>query len=455
MRVSGVLNNTYETRIKRNDNNSYGIKFFACKNFVNRKDTFTKSTPSFTAITTHGQLRYLTHNHRIRCIYCKKPMVYTGDISAMQRDGIFSGDVKTFVETVKVYKKHMKDVNRIIFNKVEKYSRKAPQTTLSTIIENIYSNSLKKLRKVQKKILRELEEVAKDLPKSTKDKFNAFMDIQYKRLNEEPYPEKFHGKTFKYKINKIAQSFGDKEDLKNYIIRVVSKFDNPIFKEDNIILPEDILDSISSRFKGKHITAKEAKLYVINRLQRIGERFGRKDLVELCKTSEKMVNGEPVKVNFSNKEFMHDLFEHVLAEHKKTDIYYRMIKIAQKLPNSMSNLDSFIVKWRYSNSDLIGSRLLEPSSATVEHVKPTSDGGLDIVQNWTLACKEDNNNRMSMPQYKFLKRFSPRNPQAFFNDIIEIANNEGTITRNEIEGMAQSVKEEGHVVINLNRLKCE
>ena len=156
--------------------------------------------------------------------------------------------------------------------------------------------------------------------------------------------------------------------------------------------------TISSKFTGKKVTVKEAKLYVINRLHRIAERFDRKDMVELCKTSEKMVNGEPVIINFSNKEFMHELFEHVLADHKKTDIYYKMIEIAQKLPNSLSSIDSFIVKWRYSNSDIIGSRLLEPSSATIEHVKPTSEGGLDILPNWTLACKEDNNKRMSTPQ---------------------------------------------------------
>ena len=451
MRVIGVYSFPYE-RARRNDLVYAGNVALSNPKSL-QHDSFVKSSPSFTAITTHGQFRYLTHNHVIRCIYCKKPMIYTGDISDMRKAGIFSGDVKTFVENVRVYKKYMKNVNRIIFNKIEKYSKKAPQTTLSTIIQNIYSNSLRKLRKVQKKILRELEKAAKGLPKQTHDKFEEFMDIQYKRLDGIAYPEKFHGKTFKYKVNKLAQSFGDKEDLKNYIMRIVSNFDDPIFKDNDTILPEEILKTISSRFKGKKITSGNAKLYVINRLRRIGERFDRKDIVELCRISEKCVKGEPVIINFSNKEFMHDLAEHVLADERKTDIYYKMIEIAQKLPTSKRDINSFVVKWRYSNSDIIGTKILDPSSVTIEHVKPTSDGGLDELPNWTLACKEDNNKRMSTPQYIFLRRFSPKNPQAFFDDIIGIANNEGIFTTGEVEAMAQSVKTEGHVVINLSRLK--
>lgn len=451
MRVVGVYSFPY-TKFRRNDPD-YAKPTCMPKLTGMHKDLFVKTAPAFTAITTHGQLRYLTHDHIIRCIYCKKPMIYTGDITAMQKEGIFSGDVKTFIERVKPYRKRLKPVNRIIFDKVEKYSRKAPQTTLSTIIQNIYSNSLKKLRKVQRKILKELEETAKGLPKKTQIKFNEFMATQYKRLDGIEYSEKFHGKTFKYKVNKLAQTFGEKEDLKNYIMRIVSKFDDPIFKDNDTVLPEKILKTISSRFSGRTITSKEAKLYVINRLRRIGERFDRKDIVELCKISEKCVKGEPVKVNFSNKEFMHDLVEHVLADDRKSDIYYRMIKIAQKLPSSSHDINSFIVKWRYSNSDIIGTRILDPSSATVEHIKPTSEGGPDILQNWSLACKEDNNKRMSIPQYRFFRRFSPRNPQAYFNDIIGLANNEGTFTAEEVQGMAKSVRDEGHIEINLSGLK--
>ena len=126
---------------------------------------------------------------------------------------------------------------------------------------------------------------------------------------------------------------------------------------------------------------------------------------------------------------------------------------ANKLPNSTSSKNSFVVKHRYSDSDTIGYKLLEPAIATVEHVKARSDGGVDDLTNIVLACKADNNERGSMPQYLYMERWNKRNPQIYFNDIMKISKEEQLITPSDIEGMARSVLNEGKVKVDTSGLK--
>ena len=70
-----------------------------------------------------------------------------------------------------------------------------------------------------------------------------------------------------------------------------------------------------------------------------------------------------------------------------------------------------------------------------------------------LACKADNNERGSIPQYVYMNKWNLKNPQVFFNDIIKISNEEHLINPNDIEGMAKSVSTEGHLKINTSKLK--
>ena len=67
-------------------------------------------SPSFTAnsIRTHGQFRFLTKDHNIHCLYCKKPLLYGGTLQDMLESGVFSKPIKDFVEEVKPYRKSMK-----------------------------------------------------------------------------------------------------------------------------------------------------------------------------------------------------------------------------------------------------------------------------------------------------------------------------------------------------------
>lgn len=411
-------------------------------------------SPSFTAnsIRTHGQFRFLTKDHNIHCLYCKKPLLYGGTLQDMLESGVFSKPIKDFVEEVKPYRKSMKKGQRAVFDQIQHYAKKSPQTHLSEIVQYLYQNSIKRLVKTQSGIFKSLINESKHLSADEQKEFRKFMKIQHKRLYEIPYKEEFNAEKFSYKINKMVQSIPN-EELKTYLKKITTPLADEVFKDNRSIVPQELGLQITKSKLGKLKTSKDFSEYVIQRVQKIGSRLNRQDIVRLCQTSHKMINGQPVVITFSNKEFMEELVKRQLAGISKTPLYYKMVNIANKLPNSTSNNNSFVVKHRYSDSDTIGYKLLEPSIATLEHVKPKSQGGADEIWNWVLACKADNNERGSIPQYLYMNKWNLKNPQVFFNDIIKLSNEEHLINPNDIEGMAKSVSTEGHLKINTSKLK--
>ena len=420
-------------------------------------DRFEKS-PSFTSnpIQTLGAFRYLSKNHEIHCFYCKKNMFYGGLLDDLMDSGIFSGQVKDFVVKIKPYKKYLKNTQRAVFTQIERYAQKAPQTHLSEIIQDLYSMSIKRLVKVQKGIFKEMMDESKNLPSELKKPFRNFMRRYNKRLNEEPYQEEFSGKKYSYQVNKLKQSINNGNGtLRDYLERITTPLANPIFKDDSAIVPSEIRTQILGRKNTPEFTSKDMKLYVVSRVKRIGERLDRRDLVELSVTAQKMIEGKPVIIHFANKDFLYDLAEEVLLPVKKTDVYYKLMEIASKLPTSDTSINSFVVKHKFSNSDTIGYKLIEPSITTVEHLIPRSDGGEDILTNIVLACKACNNARMSTNLAQFAEKFPNENHQVYFNDIIKIEKSEHTITPEVIEGQAATVKNEGNIQIDLSELLRE
>lgn len=419
-----------------------------------KTDRFIKM-PSFGAlIHTHGEFRYLSKEHLIHCFYCKRPLLYGGTLHSFQDDGVFSGTVKEFVTKLKPYKKCLKHTQRAVFTQIEKYAQKAPQTHLSEIIQHLHSSSLRKLLKIQDSIIGKMTKEADKLPVDVRKNFRACMRKYHKRLHEIKYIETFSGKKYSYQVNKLKQSINN-NSLKDYLERITIPLSDSIFKEDSKIVPPEIRSEILGRKITPEMTARELKLYVVSRVKRIGERLDRRDLVELSITAEKMIKGKPVVIHFSNKDLMYDLAEDILLPVRKSDVYYRIMDIANTLPSSNTSINSFIVKHKLSDSDTIGYKLFEPSITTVEHVKAKAKGGADDLENIVLACKLDNNMRASDDMSLFIQRFPSKNQQIYFDDIINITKSENVFTQAQVEGMSESVKNEGKVHVDLSKLYKE
>ena len=438
--------------------NSSGISVGYCRNpicpTISNKNSYS-DTVSFgikTPVTNHKEFRMLTKDHVIHCIYCKKPLIYHGTLRDMLARGVFSGPVSEFVKEISPYRGYMKRGQQQVFDQIAKYAEKSPQTHLEEILQLLHQNSIKRLVKTQARIFKLLIEESKKLPPDMQKRFRQFMKVQHKRLYEIPYQEKFNPETFAYKVHKMVQSVPNPE-LRGYLLRITAPMTTEKFKNPENLIPRELgLQMTSSRIDKLH-TAKDFSEYVIYRVQKIGERLDRQDIVRLCRTSQRMIEGKKVIIPFSNKEFLKELAKVELAELRPNPVYYDMLAISRKLPSSNSNMSSFVVKHRYSNSDTIGYQLLKPSITTIEHEKTRTSGGSDALSNCVLACNADNFNRGSMPQYVYLDRWNKKNPQVYFDDVIKISNEENLISPSDIEGQALTLKEQGHVEVDLSALK--
>jgi hypothetical protein len=93
-----------------------------------------------------------------------------------------------------------------------------------------------------------------------------------------------------------------------------------------------------------------------------------------------------------------------------------------KLPISAKNLDAFIVKYAKRPHNVIAQRLISPSVATIEHIRPDSQGGDDSLANYLLVSAGFNNARDSMPLDEYIRLNSDiditQNLQEYMNSII-------------------------------------
>ena len=178
MRITGVNIFAY------NQNKAEKPKNTRVNNFTNPFNTaltigqdIFEYSPSFTGtpIRTHGQFRFLTKDHDIHCFYCKSLMIYGGTLQEMLEKGVFSRPIKDFTEAVKPYRKRMKKGQRIVFDQIQQYAKKSPQTHLSEIIQYLYQNSIKRLVKTQAGIFKSLIHESKHLSPQAQKNFRKLL----------------------------------------------------------------------------------------------------------------------------------------------------------------------------------------------------------------------------------------------------------------------------------------
>lgn len=495
--------------------------------FIQHPDTFERQT----FIKTKGKFRDLAGTRTIHCPYCGLPMLSLKDFYDMKNRGVFSGNIKDFVNEVQPYKETLKPGNKEVFEIIEQYAKDAPQTNLSRVIRLMYKDSLKNLRRSQKPIFMEFVRTAYDLPEDRKPKFREFLELQRYKLLEIPHNEKFNSDDFQYKIKRMTETMSNgnnksmlinlaesinhssfenpNEEIPEYILKKIftskptsdkcrklvmaiqsqrkkvqlennslpiiilsssndkglrqafirnmaEAIQNPNFKADRFGITKEYAANIAKldpndKLAAHNLIKKDIQLFVINKIQQIGEKLDRDDIKYLCKISKNMLLEKPIVMQFSNKAFQMDLIKE-LEGMEKTEIYYKLTDIAKKLPDSASNKNSFIAKHHLADSETIGYNLLRPSVATIEHIKPSHDGGINAMGNWALACERDNNKRMHTKLSEFLKKFAKDNPQKYFDEIIKAAK-DGEIDPFDIIKQAKVFLSEGDVHIDTSELK--
>ena len=411
-------------------------------------------------IKSQSGFKALVRKRTMHCIYCNKVLVDEDRLNKLQKSGIFSGSIKTFINKTKEFYPSMHRTHKTVFRIISAYAKKSPQTTLEQVIQDLYPKALKKLRKSQTPLFEKLHKKAKALPPEYQVKFTKFMQIQNYRLSDKAYINEFSGKEFNYMLKNMSKTI-DNDRLVSTMLGYANHLNHPVFKDKEAQIPENLLNKIFNRNKiyNKNTniipiqeTKTEVMLHIINEIKRIGQKLNRNDIIKLCNKAENEVVGLPVKVPFSNKTFRYDLNE-ALENLPDETLKKEMMQLTYLLPTSMNNPYSFIAKHESASSEKIGHNLLFPSIVTIEHMKTKFDSGKNIMGNYALSCAFDNNYvRSNRNMSVVLNRYNKENPQKYFNEIFEVVRN-GEITIEDVVAQVKTFEEQSGKKIDITPIK--
>ena len=467
MKILQIIPYNLNSNIKRVSLNNYSDKF-QNNRFQQPNDTFEKrgNTPSFTShilttsslIKTKKEFRELARNRIIHCFYCQKPVFSPDFVEDLNKRGIFDGTIADFVKELAPYKSHLKPTSFDIFKYIEETSQRAPQTHLAEALQILNEKALQELTEKQLPIFKQIEKEFQQLPNGIREKVMDVLKIHKNRLKRIPQHEEFSAKDFSYKIKKASETVTQnihKEPLSNYaevmLATTQTKYSN--FYDNSLI---NRTFQRNEKFDySMPVNLKSIQLYLVEQIKKIGTKLGRNDILVACKTAEDMLMGKNVQLKFSNKAFCHDI-EKVLNGYKNSKVKKKIFKALSKLPNSASNVNSFIAKHEYSSSATIGYELLKPSITTIEHMNPESTHGpyVNRLGNYAHACGPCNHARADSDMAKYLEKFPQTSPQVYFNDMIGIVN-DGFISLEDLLQMKETIYVQSGRQMNISTISTK
>lgn len=129
---------------------------------------------------------------------------------------------------------------------------------------------------------------------------------------------------------------------------------------------------------------------------------------------------------FKRKDLLLNLKE-ATSEKIPEALFNEMWDAASKLPKSSTNLNAFIVKYADRSPNEIAARLLRPSVASIEHIRPANpdseeiEAGENELWNFMLTSRDWNSGRGNTPLPEFVKSHPsvPKYSQRYIDDIIK------------------------------------
>ena len=138
-----------------------------------------------------------------------------------------------------------------------------------------------------------------------------------------------------------------------------------------------------------------------------------------------------VQDTFKRKTFLTSLDE-IHPKENEREIFDSIKDKALFLPTSGSSRNAFVVKYSKRTQQEAARRIFIASTATIEHVTPSSQGGSNHIGNFMLVSANGNRYREDLPLDKYINRFPkiPKYTQMYMDDIINAIHN-GELEGNE------------------------
>ncbi|MBQ8635184.1 hypothetical protein IJ425_03425 [bacterium] len=208
-----------------------------------------------------------------------------------------------------------------------------------------------------------------------------------------------------------------------------------IFKDFVSLNPDDDLQNCLQMIRTNSLTRlKLEELEVLDEVDFLTHKLCSKTALELREKTTKcrqIILTDNERDFFKRKIFLNSL-EGIIPKDNEKEIFADIKNKALFLPTSESSRNAFIVKYSKRSQTEITRRLFIASTGTIEHITPSSLGGLNSIGNFLLTCASGNRYRENMPLVEYIKRHPniPQYTQAYIDNIIEEIHN-GNLKGNE------------------------
>lgn len=371
---------------------------------------------SFTSIQNSSKLRQL-FAYGLPCIYSGRTMIDPKQLSRMLKNQTFLRPSEEVINVLSKYKDSFSGMELKLFEILQERSKAHPRQTLSELMRGIEPIYRKDLYKKQAPIFYDLKKEFQKLSPELQKQFETLMTETDKRLSKQPVIMPFSSYEFKYKLAKIKEE--------------VLKIDHPKAKK---VMNKLIKESkrLSSSTDPSSVELQKKVLRMIDWIVKKSVLKDYQPLRELIDVSNARLTNAEVVIPFSRKAFLYDLAKLINPIEDKA-LQDKIMKIAQKLPTSAQDFSAYFLKLSCEPSEKIGSRLMWPSLASVEHLIPRSCGGADEMYNFGGAMTVENSDRKSIDFMEQLKR-RPNTPmycQMYVDRLIDLYH-EGIFAKHRI-----------------------
>lgn len=236
-------------------------------------------------------------------------------------------------------------------------------------------------------------------------------------------------------MNDVTKRLGN---TSSQAIKTLDKYEKhmrPVEKECYNLLKIWSKDKPDADFKELLNENKEPQLKILQKKQNnildtvieISKTLSDKEQEEVRKVTEttrKYVSSTDKEIKFKRKTFLKDV-ETLGNKISDKEVYNKIYKEAEKMPTSQNDVSAFVVKYSDRNHREIGERLVKLSVGTIEHIRPRSEGGKNLLSNYMLECAGCNHERSSIPLGDWVDTHPEmkENSQKYIDEVINRINN--------------------------------
>ncbi|MBR5305213.1 MAG: hypothetical protein IKU37_10345 [Candidatus Gastranaerophilales bacterium] len=233
-------------------------------------------------------------------------------------------------------------------------------------------------------------------------------------------------KDFERKLEKCVTALDCVELLGKYSDNFlpVEKDIFAIFKEFATLNPDDNLQNCLQMIRGNCLAKlKLEEFEVLDEVDTLTHKLSTKTALEMrVKTTKcrQIIISDNERDFFKRKVFLSSL-EGMIPKENEKEIFNDIKNRALFLPTSESSKSAFVVKYSKRTQTEITRRIFIASTGTIEHITPSSLGGLNSIGNFLLTSASGNRYRENMPLVDYIKRHPkiPQYVQAYIDCIIE------------------------------------